>query len=101
MSVAIIQGASGGQGRLLARHILRNTGLKVYALTHASNPGELRDYLSDGSKDAGERLQVVENVSVDEERSLEDAAKRVKEDVGESSVRLVACLAGVVCCPIL
>ena len=34
MSAAIIQGASGGQGLALASHLLRHTGLRVYALTH-------------------------------------------------------------------
>ena len=89
MSVAIIQGASGGQGLALAGHILKNTGLKVYALTHGKGEA-IKDL---GSSD---RLTVIPGVNVKEERAMEDAARMVKEREGKAAVRLIACMAGIV-----
>jgi NAD(P)-dependent dehydrogenase (short-subunit alcohol dehydrogenase family) len=101
MSVAIIQGASGGQGLALASHLLRHTGLRVYALSRgkakvleeklAAESGE-----GTGSRSGGERLSVIGGVDIREEDGLQKAAKTVREREGKSSVRLVACMAGIV-----
>lgn len=98
MSVAIIQGSSGALGLALTRHMLQNTRLKVYALTHASSSTTLTEQLGSTSQD---RLTVLSNVDVREEESLVDAAKTVGEREGKGSVRLVACLAGIVSTPSL
>jgi NAD(P)-dependent dehydrogenase (short-subunit alcohol dehydrogenase family) len=98
MSVAIIQGASGGQALALTSHILRNTGMRVYALTHGKGSG-IQDHLGDLAK--GDRLTVINGVDLKEERGLEDAAKMVKEREGKAAVRLVACFAGIVSCIIM
>lgn len=92
MSVAVIQGASGGIGRGLVSHLLRNTGLKVYALTS----GNAKSLEGDLGKDASERLTVVDGVDIKEEGGLEKAAKMVQDREGKGSVRLVACMAGIV-----
>jgi NAD(P)-dependent dehydrogenase (short-subunit alcohol dehydrogenase family) len=93
MSVAIIQGASGGQAFALTSHILRNTGMKVYALTHGKGSA-IQDHLGELAKD---RLTVVDGVDLKEERGLEDAAKLVRDREGKAAVRLIACFAGIVC----
>lgn len=92
MSVAIVQGSSGGLGAALAKHLLTNTSLKVYALTHRSSSKELKEQLGGAS----DRLTVLEGIDVKEEESLHKAAEAVKGREGKGSVRLVACLAGVV-----
>ena len=101
MSVAVIQGASGGLGRGLAAHILRNTSMKVYALTHQSSTTDLERYLESESegKDIKGRLSVIGDVDLAEENGLEKAAGMVKEREGKGSVRLIACLAGIVSPP--
>ncbi len=91
MSVAIIQGASGGQGLALTAHILKHTFLRVYALTHGKGDS-IRSSL-----EKSDRLTVIDGVDVREERALEDAANTVKEREGKAAVRLIACLGGVVC----
>ncbi|WVQ74555.1 hypothetical protein IAR50_004156 [Cryptococcus sp. DSM 104548] len=104
MSVAVIQGASGGLGASLTRHILRHTNLSVYALTHQPSSAKLKDTILDslpsGERGKGrmstlERLTVVDNVDVREEDGLERAGGLVKEREGGGSVRLVVCLAGI------
>jgi NAD(P)-dependent dehydrogenase (short-subunit alcohol dehydrogenase family) len=92
MSVAIIQGSSGAQGFALTKHLLSHTSLKVYALTHRKSASELIERLGGAS----DRLTVLEGVDVQEERGLETAAETVKGREGKASVRLVACLAGIV-----
>lgn len=98
MSVAVIQGASGGLGRGLAAHILRNTSMKVYALTHQSSTTDLKRYLESESDGKGlkDRLSVIGDVDLAEENGLEKAAGMVREREGKGSVRLIACLAGIV-----
>ncbi|CAD6576038.1 MAG: hypothetical protein TREMPRED_001564 [Tremellales sp. Tagirdzhanova-0007] len=91
MSVAVIQGASGGLGLALTRRVLAHTSLKVYALTHRQSLTDLTDQLGGES----ERLTVLDGVDVQNEASLESAAGVVKSREGKGSVRLVACLAGV------
>ena len=93
MSIAVVQGASGGLGAALTKHLLSSTSFKVYALTHRQSAKELSERIG-GSTD---RLTVLEGVDVQEEGSLEKAARTVKEQEGKASVRLVACLAGMVC----
>jgi NAD(P)-dependent dehydrogenase (short-subunit alcohol dehydrogenase family) len=90
MSVAIIQGASGGQGLALTAHILKHTSLRVYALTHGKGDS-IRS-----STEKSDRLTVIDGVDVREERALENAAKTVREREGKAAVRLIACLGGVV-----
>lgn len=90
MSVAIVQGASGGQGLALTAHLLKHTSLKVYALTHGKG-----ERLQDLGK--SDRLTVLPGVDIKEERDMEDAAKTVKEREGKAAVRLIACMAGIVC----
>ena len=92
MSVAIIQGTTGGLGLVLTRHILSNTSLKVYALTHKQSSQELIDKLGGKS----DRLTILDGVNLKEEGSLQSAAETVKGREGSASVRLVACLAGIV-----
>lgn len=99
MSVAIIQGASGGLGRGLAAHILRNTSMKVYALTHQSSTTDLQRHLESEGKDVKDRLSVIGGVDLAEENGLEKAAGTVREREGKASVRLIACLAGIVSPP--
>ncbi|WVR03887.1 hypothetical protein IAU60_000886 [Kwoniella sp. DSM 27419] len=98
MSVAVIQGASGGLGRSLAAHILRHTNLKVYALTHRSQSSEsdLRGAIGDQlGEQAKSRLSVMGEVDVRDEQGLENAAKQVKEREGAGTVRLIASMAGI------
>ena len=91
MSTAVIQGSSGGLGCAFAQHVLKNTGLKIYALTHRSAK-ELEERLG-GKHD---RLTVVDGIDVREEGSLEKAAGLVKEREGKEDIRLIACFAGIV-----
>ena len=96
MSVAVVQGSSGGLGLALTRHLLARTSLKVYALTHRKS-SDLKDkILQNAPSDVSDRLNVVGDVDVREERGLEDTAKQIKDREGKGSVRLVACLAGIV-----
>ncbi|WWC68730.1 uncharacterized protein I206_102664 [Kwoniella pini CBS 10737] len=99
MSVAVIQGASGSLGLALARHILQNTGLTVYALTHRpdSKVSDITDRILEGiSDDAGkERLTVVDDVDIRNEKGLSKAAKLVEQREGADRIRLIACMAGV------
>ncbi|OCF32270.1 rossman fold oxidoreductase [Kwoniella heveanensis BCC8398] len=103
MSVAVIQGASGALGLALSRHILRHTNLKVYALTHkpTSTENELSEKISEGADVSNskekihDRLSVLGDVDVREERGLERAATIVKEREGNDRVRLIACMAGI------
>jgi NAD(P)-dependent dehydrogenase (short-subunit alcohol dehydrogenase family) len=99
MSVAVIQGTSGGIGLPLAQHILKNTSLKLYALTHRSSARDIEDQLSSTIKDAKNRLTVLTDIDVRKESTLERAANIVKEREGKGSVRLIACLAGIVRLP--
>lgn len=99
MSVAVIQGASGGLGRGLAAHILRNTNLKVYALTHQSSTTDLERHLESEAGDVKDRLSVIGGVDLSQEDGLQKAAETVKEREGKASVRLIACLAGIVSSP--
>lgn len=96
MSIAVIQGASGGLGLNLTRHILANTSLKVYALTHRSSSDVEKKILSNAPSGISDRLSVLGEVDVREERGLEDVASTIKEREGKGSIRLVACLAGIV-----
>jgi NAD(P)-dependent dehydrogenase (short-subunit alcohol dehydrogenase family) len=97
MSIAVIQGASGGLGLGLTRHILAHTSLKVYALTHSASSDLQDKILENAPQGVSERLTVLERIDVREERGLEDASKTVQEREGKGSVRLIACLAGIVC----
>lgn len=91
MSTAVVQGSSGGLGIAFTRHLLKNTSLKVYALTRSSAQ-QLEERLG-GKHD---RLTVLDGVDVREEDAIEKAAGRVKERERKSDVRLLACFAGVV-----
>lgn len=97
MSIAVIQGSSGGLGLALTRHILARTSLKVYALTHRKSSDLEQKVLENAPGGISERLTVLGDVDVREERGLEDAAKTIREREGKGSVRLIACLAGIVC----
>jgi NAD(P)-dependent dehydrogenase (short-subunit alcohol dehydrogenase family) len=90
MSVAVVQGGSGGLGLALTKHLLAHTSLKVYALTHRSAK-DLAEKFNDE-----DRLTVLGDVDVREETGLEQAAKTVSSREGKDSVRLIACLAGIV-----
>lgn len=99
MSVAVIQGASGGLGQALTRYILRYTGLTVYALTHqASSQGVRESLLSEAPniKHDSERLTVISNVDVREEDGLRRGAEMIRSKEGSGSVRVIVCLAGIV-----
>lgn len=99
MSVAVIQGASGGLGLALTRYILRYTGLTVYALTHqASSRGVRESLLSEAPniKHDSERLTVISNVDVREEDGLRRGAEMIRSKEGSGSVRVIVCLAGIV-----
>ena len=78
---AVIQGASGGLGFALARHVLKRTDLKLYALTRSKSELEARLQ--------HDRCEVLE-VDVKDEGSIQRAAAVVKD------VRLIACMAGIV-----
>ncbi|OXC58741.1 rossman fold oxidoreductase [Cryptococcus neoformans MW-RSA852] len=98
MSVAVIQGASGGLGQALTRYILRYTGLTVYALTHqASSQGVRESLLSEAPniKHDSERLTVISNVDVREEDGLRRGAEMIRSKEGSGSVRVIVCLAGI------
>jgi NAD(P)-dependent dehydrogenase (short-subunit alcohol dehydrogenase family) len=99
MSIAVIQGASGGLGLNLASHILRRTSLKVYALTHQGSTTNLERHLEQagGSNNVKDRLTVLGGIDNTQEEALSKAAKTLEEREGKSSVRLIACLAGIVC----
>ena len=90
MSVAVVQGGSGGLGLALTKHLLAHTSLKVYALTHRPAKDLTEKF------DAPDRLTVLGDVDVREERGLEDAASTISAREGKDSVRLIACLAGIV-----
>lgn len=98
MSIAVIQGASGGLGLNLAAHILRHTSLKVYALTHQSSTTDLQRHLEQSSdSNLKDRLTVLGGIDNTQEDSLSKASKTLEEREGKASVRLIACLAGIVC----
>jgi NAD(P)-dependent dehydrogenase (short-subunit alcohol dehydrogenase family) len=98
MSIAVIQGASGGLGLNLASHILRHTSLKVYALTHQGSTTDLERHLEQaGGSNIKDRLTVLAGIDNTQEESLGKAAKVLEEREGKASVRLIACLAGIVC----
>lgn len=99
MSIAVIQGASGGLGLNLAAHILRHTSLKVYALTHQSSTTDLQRHLeeSSDSNSVKDRLTVLGEIDNTQEDALSKAAKMLEEREGKAAVRLIACLAGIVC----
>jgi len=98
MSVAVIQGASGGLGLNLASHILRHTSMKVYALTHQSSTTDLQRHLEESSDSSvKDRLTVLGGVDNTQEDALSKAAKTLEEREGKASIRLIACLAGIVC----
>jgi len=101
MSVAIIQGASGGLGLNLAAHILRHTSLKVYALTHQSSTTDLQRHLEQSDSNLKDRLTVLGGIDNTAEDTLSKAAKTLEEREGKASVRLIACLAGIVCPPLI
>ena len=94
MSIAVVQGSSGGLGLALTKHLLAHTSLKVYALTHRPSR-DLEEKLAD-QRGGTDRLSVIGGVDVREERTLEDVAQTVLDREGKGSVRLVACLAGIV-----
>jgi NAD(P)-dependent dehydrogenase (short-subunit alcohol dehydrogenase family) len=100
MSIAVIQGCSGGLGKALTSHLLKNTSLKVYALTHRSGSAasDLESHFLEGevAGDGKSRLSVVEGVDVGEEDGLRRAAEMVEEREGKGTVRLIACMAGIV-----
>jgi NAD(P)-dependent dehydrogenase (short-subunit alcohol dehydrogenase family) len=97
MSIAVIQGASGGLGLNLAAHILRHTSLKVYALTHQSSTTDLQRHLEQSSdSNLKDRLTVLGGIDNTQEESLAKASKTLEEREGKASVRLIACLAGIV-----
>lgn len=96
MSIAVIQGVSGGIGLPLAQHILKNTSLKLYALTHKSSTREIEEQLHSIGGGARDRVTVLGNVDLREEGEIEKAAEIIKEREGKGSVRLVSCLAGIV-----
>jgi len=102
MSIAVIQGASGGLGLNLAAHILRHTSLKVYALTHQSSTTDLQRHLEQSSdSNLKDRLTVLGGIDNTQEESLSKASKTLEEREGKASVRLIACLAGIVCLPLI
>jgi len=96
MSIAVIQGASGGLGLGLASHILRHTSMKVYALTHQSSTTDLQRHLEQAGDGAKDRLSVIGGVDLTQEESLAGVAKTLQEREGKASIRLIACLAGIV-----
>jgi NAD(P)-dependent dehydrogenase (short-subunit alcohol dehydrogenase family) len=101
MSVAVVQGVSGGIGLPFAQHILRHTSLKVYALTHRTGSREIEEQLHAITKDAKDRVAVLSGIDTRDERTLESVAHTVKSREGNGSIRLVACLAGIVSTRIL
>lgn len=100
MSIAVVQGASGGLGRGLATHILRNTSLKVYALTHQSSTTDLQRHLESesGVTDLKDRLTIIGDVDLSQEDGIGRSASIVRDREGKASVRMIACLAGIVSC---
>jgi NAD(P)-dependent dehydrogenase (short-subunit alcohol dehydrogenase family) len=98
MSIAVIQGASGGLGLNLAAHILRHTSMKVYALTHQNSTTDLERHLeqSSESNQIKDRLTVLGGIDNTQEDTLSKASKTIEEREGKASVRLIACLAGIV-----
>jgi hypothetical protein len=71
--------------------------MKVYALTHQTSTTDLqRDLEQSGQNNAKDRLTVLGGVDNTQEEGLEKAAKTLEEREGKASVRLVACLAGIV-----
>ncbi|KAJ9125414.1 hypothetical protein QFC22_000374 [Naganishia vaughanmartiniae] len=95
MSIAVVQGATGGLGLPLTRYILKHTSLSVVALTSKTSSRIQDDILSDiegGFSDAmRKRLTVVPNVDLLKEQSVEAAARQIE---GEKALRLLVCLAG-------
>ena len=96
MSIAVIQGASGGLGLNLASHILRHTSLKVYALTHQGSTTDLERHLEQAAGNHQDRLTVLGGIDNTQEESLSKAANTLEEREGKASVRLIACLACIV-----
>jgi NAD(P)-dependent dehydrogenase (short-subunit alcohol dehydrogenase family) len=93
MSIAIIQGCSGGLGKALTSHLLKNTSLKVYALTHRSGSAasDLESHFLEGevAGDGKSRLSVVEGVDVGEEDGLRRAAEMAYSVYGWYCERLL------------
>jgi hypothetical protein len=70
--------------------------MKVYALTHKNSTTDLQRHLEQVGEGAKDRLSVLGGVDLTQEDSLTGAAKTLEEREGKASVRLVACLAGIV-----
>ena len=96
MSVAVIQGASGGLGKAFIKHLLTTTQLNIVATSRdpASLKSKLLDLYAEEDLDYG-RLKLVE-MDIREESTIAKAAKEVEKDWGKGSLKLLLNTSGVV-----
>lgn len=93
MSTAVLQGAGGSLGSHFARHLLGRTSLNVVATSR--NPDAARKAILDGQGLDEKRLTVLK-VDVNEERTIEEAAREVEKRFGAASLRLLLNVSGIV-----
>jgi NAD(P)-dependent dehydrogenase (short-subunit alcohol dehydrogenase family) len=91
-SVTVIQWSSQGIGLQFARLLLKNTNLKVAALSR--RPTEARDAILSGLDVDKERLLPLE-VDVKKEDSLQAAAQDVQNKFGKENLRLLINVSGI------
>ncbi len=93
-NVAVIAGSSQGIGLNLAKLYLSRTSLQVYALSR--RPDEAKQAILDGISDDGTRSRLKTlHVDANAEDSVAEAARSIKSDHGESCLRLLFNVAGV------
>lgn len=94
MSVALVNGASGGIGTQFVRHLLRGTQLAVVA-TSRKGADAKSELLKDGLDKHSDRLTCLE-MDVTKEDSIAEAAKSFQNKHGKGSLRLMLNLPGIV-----
>ena len=87
-----------GLGLAFSRYLLKNTSLNIVSTSSRDASKARKAILEDSSikeEDVKDRLTTLD-LDVTDERSIEDAAKAVKERFGEGNLRLLINVAGIV-----
>lgn len=101
MSVALVNGASGGIGSQFVRHLLRDTNMAVVATSRRG--ADAKAGLLEGAKldhRAQDRLTCLE-IDVLQEDSIAEAAKAYQKQFGKGTLRLMLNAPGIASCLIL
>ncbi|KAK9896616.1 NAD(P)-binding protein [Cystobasidium minutum MCA 4210] len=96
-NVAVINGSSRGLGLAFSRYLLSNTSLNVVSTSSRDASKARKAILEDSSikeEDVKDRLTTLD-LDVTDERSIENAAKQVKERFGGGNLRLLINVAGI------